>query len=445
VSEAITVEILTQLLSRVPGASWSCRVDVQAWKTTWIYLDAKAAEIYDVPEAEMRADPLSAMQRVVPEDRARIDAEVVAGFETLAPVVWTGQVARRSGELRWVEGRVAFEREADGSIVMYGQLFDISERKRLELALRDSEEARRKAEALHRTVIDALPIGVMLLNQEREMLICNPAQQRSGARAARHEDGNLTGTYGIFMADGETPMDMETSGLARALRGEGIVEEVVVRNPRLPAPLRQTVTWTPMRDESGDVYAALGLTQDITLQRELETELRFRNAELAASEETKTQLIERLRYSIDELSNPILEIWDDVLVMPIIGVVDSRRTADMVQRLLVEVARSQASFVIVDLTGVEIVDTRTADHLIKLIRKVELVGARCVLTGIRPAVSETLVDIGVDFGKITTLRNLKHGLREALRSSRRERERGPRDSSAEPSQTDEPSPPRRAR
>ena len=76
------------------------------------------------------------------------------------------------------------------------------------------------------------------------------------------------------------------------------------------------------------------------------------------------------------------------------------------------------------MTGVEIVDTRTADHLIKLIRKVELVGARCVLTGIRPAVSETLVDIGVDFGRITTLRNLKHGLREALRYAQRERERG---------------------
>ncbi len=154
----------------------------------------------------------------------------------------------------------------------------------------------------------------------------------------------------------------------------------------------------------------------------MERELRTRNEQLARSEEGKTELIDRLRYSIDELSNPILEIWDDVLAMPIIGVVDSRRTADMVQRLLAEVARSQASFVIIDLTGVEIVDTRTADHLIKLVRKVEIVGARCVLTGLRPAVSETLVDIGVDFGRITTLRNLKHGLREALRFARRERE-----------------------
>ena len=144
-----------------------------------------------------------------------------------------------------------------------------------------------------------------------------------------------------------------------------------------------------------------------------------RNRELEASQLDNSELVERLRRSVDELSNPILEVWDDVLVMPIIGIVDSLRVADMVQRLLSEVARLQAAFVIVDLTGVDIIDTKTADHLIKLMRKVEIVGARCVLTGIRPAVSETLVEIGVDFGRVSTLRNLKHGLREALRHKRR--------------------------
>src|SRR5262249_58293589 len=95
---------------------------------------------------------------------------------------------------------------------------------------------------------------------------------------------------------------------------------------------------------------------------------------------------------------------------------------DMVQRLLGEVTRTQASFVIVDLTGVDVVDTRTADHLMRLMRKVELVGSHCVLTGIRPAVAETLVDIGVDFGRLSTLRNLKHGLKEALRFAKRQRQ-----------------------
>ena len=444
-SEAITVEILTQLLRRVPGASWSCRIDTRTGTGTWIYVDAKAAEVYDVPEAELRANPSSSMQQLIPEHRVRIEAMVAQSLQTLAPIVWSGQLASRAGDLRWLEGHLAFEREGDGSIIMYGQIFDISERKRLEQALSDSEETRRKADVLHRTVLDALPVGVMLANAARELVIYNPAQQRMVGGLVQYDDGNLTGAYGIFKADGETPLSMDESGLVRALRGEAGEEEVVVRNPRLDAPVRQHVIWTPLRDESGNVYASLGLAQDITLQRNLETELRLRNAQLAASEEAKTQLIERLRYSIDELSNPILEVWDDVLVMPIIGVVDSRRTADMVQRLLIEVVRNQARFVIVDLTGVEIVDTKTADHLLKLIRKVEVVGARCVLTGIRPAVAETLVDIGVDFGRITTLRNLKHGLREAMRFARSEAEEAPRDHGLDQPQSDDYSPRRRTR
>ncbi len=167
---------------------------------------------------------------------------------------------------------------------------------------------------------------------------------------------------------------------------------------------------------------ALDATERRQVERRLEAEIRERDEQLAQSEETKLTLVERLRSATDEMSNPILEVWEGVLAMPIIGLVDSRRTADMVLRLLAEVARTQASFVIVDLTGVEVVDTRTADHLMKLMRKVEIVGARCVLTGIQPAVAETLVDIGVDFGRLSTLRNLKHGLREALSVARRERE-----------------------
>ncbi len=213
----------------------------------------------------------------------------------------------------------------------------------------------------------------------------------------------------------------------RALGGEEAPEaELIIRTGRPDGEFWVHAKGSPIRDGSGAVVAGMVIFHDITRRRALQEQLRTRNEQLAESERDKTALIDRLRYSIDELSNPILEIWDDVLAMPIIGVVDSRRTADMVQRLLVEVARTQSSFVIIDLTGVEIVDTKTADYLIKLVRKVEIVGARCVLTGIRPAVSETLVDIGVDFGRLTTLRNLKHGLREALRFARRERE-GTRD------------------
>ena len=444
-AEAMTVEVLTQLLSRVPGASSSCRVDGVTGTTSWTYIDSKLAALYAVPDAELRADPGVLLQRIVPEDRAQLDAAVNQSFQTLAPVLWTGRIQLADGDIRWLETQTLIERESEGVWILYGQTLDVTERKRLELALEQSEEARRRSDALHRTVIDEMPLGVLVMNTQGDVEINNPAQKTLFGPLRELVDGDAASAYGFFLPDGQTPYPSEHSPLARAIQGEEVVDdEMLVRNSYTRGDMLLSVSARPLRDESGKITAALTVTQDITRQRALEREVLARNDELAASEEAKTQLIERLRYSIDELSNPILEVWDDVLVMPIVGVVDSRRTADMVQRLLTEVARSQASFVIVDLTGVEVVDTRTADHLMKLIRKVEIVGARCVLTGIRPAVAETLVDIGVDFGRITTLRNLKHGLREALRAARRERD-GARELGAEEDLADEPAPRRRGR
>ena len=110
----------------------------------------------------------------------------------------------------------------------------------------------------------------------------------------------------------------------------------------------------------------------------------------------------------------MLELWEDVLALPVVGVVDSQRSAEMTERLLAETARSQARFVIVDLTGVELVDTATADRLLKLVQSVELLGARCFITGIQPAVAQTIVELGVEFGKLKALRNLKHALKLSM-------------------------------
>ena len=146
-------------------------------------------------------------------------------------------------------------------------------------------------------------------------------------------------------------------------------------------------------------------------------ELEEKNRSLVASEREKNDALQRLRLAVQELSTPILELWDDVLALPIIGVVDSRRSSEIMERLLGEVVRRRSRFVIIDITGVELVDTSTADHFIKLVRAVELLGARCMLTGIGPAVAQTLVLLGVDLRALTTLQNLSQGLKECLRLS----------------------------
>ncbi len=151
-----------------------------------------------------------------------------------------------------------------------------------------------------------------------------------------------------------------------------------------------------------------------------------KNEALLASEREKSEMLERLRISVEELSTPILEVWEDVLALPVIGVVDSRRASIMIERLLDEIVRKQSRFVILDITGVEVVDTATADHLIRLVKAVELLGARCMVTGIRPAVAQTLVAIGADLGSLATLRNLRHALRECLQFFESDRERATR-------------------
>lgn len=135
----------------------------------------------------------------------------------------------------------------------------------------------------------------------------------------------------------------------------------------------------------------------------------------------KLEIIARQQFAIRELSTPILQIWDDVLALPIIGMVDTKRSAEIMERLLAEVTARQSRFVILDITGVEVVDTKTADYFIKVIKAAELLGTTCFLTGIRPAVAQTLVEIGVDLSRVVTLRNLQEGLRECLRRMGRKR------------------------
>jgi rsbT co-antagonist protein RsbR len=131
--------------------------------------------------------------------------------------------------------------------------------------------------------------------------------------------------------------------------------------------------------------------------------------------EGKLALIEQQATAIREMSTPVMEVWDDVLVLPIVGVVDTKRSLDIMNNLLQRITEMQSQCVIIDITGVEVVDTKTADYLLKVVRASVLLGTRCVLTGVSPAVAQTLVEIGADLQEVRTLRNLKEGLKDCLR------------------------------
>jgi rsbT co-antagonist protein RsbR len=116
------------------------------------------------------------------------------------------------------------------------------------------------------------------------------------------------------------------------------------------------------------------------------------------------------------LTTPIIEVWDEVLCLPVIGTVDGARTAEMMQGLLESIVRQQARYAIVDLTGVRVVDTSTADHLIQLFQAARVLGVEGVLCGIRPAVAQTIVGLGLDLGAVKTMRTLRDALKWCIRA-----------------------------
>lgn len=136
---------------------------------------------------------------------------------------------------------------------------------------------------------------------------------------------------------------------------------------------------------------------------------------VAESEERAARLARSevaLRAAIDELSTPVLEVALDTLALPLIGVIDSRRAAQIMERLLGAVAEKRARVVIIDVTGVAAIDTSTADHFMKLIRAVRLLGARCILSGVQPAVAATLVAQGVHIGGVHTSQTLRDAIQQ---------------------------------
>jgi rsbT co-antagonist protein RsbR len=152
------------------------------------------------------------------------------------------------------------------------------------------------------------------------------------------------------------------------------------------------------------------LTQGVNEMIEALEREKQNNAAYQRDLEEKLQTIERQRSSIRELSTPIIEIWDRILCLPIVGVMDTTRSAEMTDGLLKAVVDRAARCAIIDITGIDIMDTGTADHFVRMAKSVKLLGADCVLTGINPHIARTLVQMDVQLTGITTYRSLRTAL-----------------------------------
>jgi len=131
--------------------------------------------------------------------------------------------------------------------------------------------------------------------------------------------------------------------------------------------------------------------------------------------------LERNERTLRQLKSPLLHVWDGVLAMPVLGAVDEARAAAMMDALLAEISRSGVRVSVLDLTGLEDVDTRTLDHLIRMVRAVELLGSHCLISGITPRVASIIVALGIDVARLSTFATLSAALGHALGSAGRRR------------------------
>jgi len=111
---------------------------------------------------------------------------------------------------------------------------------------------------------------------------------------------------------------------------------------------------------------------------------------------------------------PVVQVWEGILLVPLIGMLDSARTQQLMEGLLRRLTETGSAVALLDITGVPAIDTQTAQHLIETIKAVRFIGAEVVLTGIRPTIAQTLVHLGVDLSNVTTRSSLTAGLRVAL-------------------------------
>lgn len=309
--------------------------------------------------------------------------------------LWAGELALQhvNGATIPVSGAITLVKDEAGQPIGFGAIYhDISERKQVEEALRDSE-------ARYSAVINQARDGVILVQDHlclfvnqalAEMLGYTPAEMENTPfipYVAPESQQVIAGRIKARLEGQELPALYE----ARLLRKDGTV---------IDAELSPNVI------QYRGKTAYMDFIRDTSERKRLEIE----------RERLQQEVIEAQQRAIQELSTPIIPVMDRIIVMPLIGSIDTMRARDITRTLLAGIRENRAKVVILDITGVPLVDSGVANHLNKTIQAARLKGARTIVTGVSNAVAETIVDLGIDWSGIETLANLQTGLVAALTS-----------------------------
>jgi rsbT co-antagonist protein RsbR len=271
-------------------------------------------------------------------------------------------------------------------------------------------------------MLNALPDPTAIVRVDGMLMAHNDAYRELWRLPPQHE---LIGRLNLLEAKGVDPSHVQA--MLRAREGERVFTPTVridLSHDPVFAELERKVQWievtfAPLRVDGVIRFVLLSFrdrSDDVANQsRVVETEATVA-AQRATIEalHTAQEHIREQQATIRELSTPIIEVWPGVLTLPVVGHIDERRAGEMTMRLLTSVTTMRARHVILDLTGVERLDPATADHLLRILRAVPLLGARTMITGIHPDVARTFVELGLDLRTIHTVGTVRSALAEII-------------------------------
>jgi len=250
-------------------------------------------------------------------------------------------------------------------------------------------EALKKASAYTRSLIEASLDPLVTISPEGKITDVNDATEKVTGRTRQQLVGTDFSSY-------FTSPEKAREGYEKVFR-DGQVRDYPLEIRRqdgkgVPVLYNASV----YRDEQGEVIGVFAAARDITEMKRAEERIRQQSREIM------------------ELSTPVMQVWQGVVAVPLIGSLDSQRTQQFMERLLERIVETNSPVALVDIMGVPTIDTQTAQHLIETITAVRLLGAQVVLTGVRPAIAQTLVHLGVDLSGTITRSSLAAGLVVAL-------------------------------
>lgn len=283
-----------------------------------------------------------------------------------------------------------------GTVIGVGGIStNITSYKQIEAAVRASRQ-------MLQLVIDNIPQAIYWKNHELRFEGCN--------RAFAEQAGLISPDVIVGWTDADLPWAFAAARYAaeerQVMQQNAPRLRVMEELPSVDGQVRWVeVSRIPLHSEAGEVVGILGLIEDVTERKRFELE----------RQQMQEQVIAAQQSAIRELSTPLIPIAPGVVVLPLVGSVDEQRATQVLESLLEGVEQYRAQMVLLDITGVRTVDTHVANTFMQAAQAVRLLGARVMLTGIQPAIAQTLVNLGVDLRGLETRSSLQDGIAAVLR------------------------------